>query len=98
MKNKIMTMSFITSIFVVLLLLASTPINANDWPMWRIEAENTGTSTESIILPLTEAWHTNAPDVEENGCVVSNGIAYMQTDDGYLYAINVATGSVVTVV
>ena len=82
MKNKIITISFITTIFVAALLLASPPIGAGDWPMWRNDAGNAGTSTEEITLPLTEAWHTNAPDVEENGCVVANGIVYLQVSRG----------------
>ena len=78
---------------VVLVMVMSTPAAADDWPMWRNDASNTGNSTETINLPLTEQWHSSAPSVEENGAVVSNGIVYMSTDDGKLYAFNVSTGS-----
>jgi len=77
-------------------LAMSMSVSATDWPMWRNDASNTGNSLETINLPLTEQWHSSAPSVEENGAVVSNGIVYMSTDDGKLYAFNVSTGSEVS--
>lgn len=91
----------IPTIFLVVMMIASvlamSPLAAAaDWPMWRNGASNTGDSPETINLPLTEQWHSSAPSVEENGAVVSNGIVYMSTDDGKLYAFNVSTGSEVS--
>jgi outer membrane protein assembly factor BamB len=91
----------IPTIFLVVMMIASvlamSPLAAAaDWPMWRNDASNTGDSPETINLPLTEQWHSSAPSVEENGAVVSNGIVYMSTDDGKLYAFNVSTGSEVS--
>ena len=63
-----------------------------DWPNFRNDVSNAGASAENINLPLVEQWHSTAPDIEENGVVVANGIAYMITDDGFLHAFNVATG------
>ena len=73
-----------------------TPVMADDWPNSKNDAGNASNSSETINLPLTEQWHSAAPSVEENGVVVSNGIAYMSTDDGQLYAFDVPTGAVVT--
>ena len=92
--NKIKLITLISIIFAGILL--STTVSPYDWLMWRNDSGNAGESIEEIILPLTLAWHSNAPSVEENGVVVSNGIAYMQTYDGYLYAFNVSTGLVVS--
>jgi outer membrane protein assembly factor BamB len=69
-----------------------TPSFAADWPNFRGGAGNTGASTETLTLPLTEVWHSVAPSVEENGGVVSNGIVYMSSDNNLLYAFHVATG------
>jgi len=69
---------------------------AADWPMWKNNAGNNGISAETISLPLVERWHSTAPEVEENGAVVANGIAYMSTEDGMLYAFYVATGFTVS--
>jgi len=84
----------------VLGLLLSTflalPALAADWPAFRNDASNAGASTETLTLPLVERWHSTAPAVEENGAVVSNGIAYMSSNPGYLYAFDVATGTAIT--
>jgi len=63
-----------------------------NWPLWRGDAGNTGSSAETIVLPLTLRWHSTAPEVEENGVVVADGVAYMSTENGQLHAFTVATG------
>lgn len=83
------------SVLIAGLLLALGPALADDWPNSKNDSGNSSNSLESINLPLTEQWHSSAPSVEENGVVVSNGIAYLSTDDGQLYAFTVATGAVV---
>ena len=80
---------------ILLALCASlwlTPSFAADWPTFRGGAGNTGASAETLTLPLTEVWHSTTPIVEENGGVVSNGIVYMSSTAGKLYAFHVATG------
>jgi len=72
-------------------LVSGAWLLAADWPTFR-NASNAGASPETINLPLTEVWHSTAPLVEENGVVVANGIAYMMSDDGQLYAFTVSTG------
>ena len=81
---------------VLIFCLCVSSVSAADWPMYRNDASNSGTSSETINLPLTEQWHSSAPSVEENGAVVSDGIIYMSTDNYELYAFTVATGDVVT--
>lgn len=81
---------------IIAISMLSTSATAADWPMFRNDAGNTGESSETINLPLTEQWHSSAPHVEENGAVVSNGIVYMSSEDGKLYAFVVATGESVT--
>jgi outer membrane protein assembly factor BamB len=86
--NKVL--GFLLSTFLAL------PALAADWPAFRNDASNAGASTETLTLPLVERWHSTAPAVEENGAVVSNGIAYMSSNPGYLYAFDVATGTAIT--
>lgn len=74
------------------LFLTVTSAQAADWPSFRNSASNAGASTETINIPLVEQWHSTAPDVEENGVVVANKIAYMLSEEGKLYAFNVTTG------
>jgi len=73
------------------LLVAASSASGADWPTFRNTA-NAGASSETISLPLTLAWHTTLPVVEENGAVVAGGVAYMSSEDGHLYAFTVATG------
>ncbi len=80
---------------VIALAVLSVSVAAADWPNFRNGASNSGDASETINLPLTEKWHSSAPDVEENGAVVANGIVYMNTEDGKLYAFTVATGDMV---
>ena len=91
----------VAALFLVGVAFAATLISQlsaapSDWPNSRNDPGNAGNSGETIPLPLAERWHSSAPVVEENGAVVSNGIVYMSTYDGKLYAFDVATGSVVS--
>ena len=95
-KQRHLIAAFIAIMMAASVLVVSPLAAAADWPMWRNDASNAGDSPETINLPLTEQWHSSAPLVEENGAVVSNGIVYMSTYDGKLYAFNVSTGSVVS--
>ena len=82
-------------VFLVIALSAMlTSALAADWPSWRNNASNSGMSSESLS-PLVERWHSSAPSVEENGVVVAGGIAYMSSEDGKLYAFDVAIGFMV---
>jgi outer membrane protein assembly factor BamB len=94
-RRNLMKKLFIVFILVLTLITTAIPALAADWPSFR-NAANTGSSTETITLPLVERWHSSAPKVEENGAVVSKGVAYMATEDGQLYAFSVADGSLVT--
>ncbi len=76
-------------LFIVSALLSSA--YAANWPSFRNDAANSGHSTESISA-LVERWHSAAPEVEENGAVVADGIVYMSSESGLLYAFDVATG------
>ena len=95
-------MLLLVSLVIMCLLTMSVPVMAADWPNFRNEPSNSGNTSETINLPLTEQWHSMAPKVEENGVAVSNGIAYMISYDfsgtgaAKLYAFDVSDGSVVS--
>jgi outer membrane protein assembly factor BamB len=78
------------------LLTSAAPAMASEWPSSRGNAGNTGSQGETLELPLTERWHSSAPKVEENGAVVSGGVAYMSSADGKVYAFAVKTGEPIT--
>jgi outer membrane protein assembly factor BamB len=74
------------------LLTSAAPAMASEWSSSRGNAGNTGSQGETLELPLTERWHSSAPRVEENGAVVSGGVVYMSSTDGFVYAFNVKSG------
>ena len=82
------------ALVTLILTLCLTPLSAlaADWPLFRNDASNAGASAETINLPLTLQWHSIAPIVEENGVVVSKGVAYMVSNNGQLHAFHVSTG------
>ena len=92
MSNSIRIKRHLMASLLASLFMAATSASAADWPVFRSTPSNAGASAETINIPLVERWHSTAPDVEENGVVVANGIAYMLSEQGNLYAFNVATG------
>ncbi len=88
-EQPVRRMSALVGVLAVALMLPASA-QAADWSNARGDAGNTGSSAETLTLPLTERWHSSAPDVEENGAVVSNGIVYMSSEDGQLYAFDPA--------
>ncbi|MBI5504984.1 MAG: PQQ-binding-like beta-propeller repeat protein [Deltaproteobacteria bacterium] len=94
MATKSGTAQRLSTVALILLGMIALPrvSEGANWPLWRGDAGNSGSSSETIVLPLTLRWHSTAPDVEENGVVVANGVAYMSTENGFLHAFSVATG------
>lgn len=90
-NRSLLGLACVASLVACMAFAASSAFGA-DWPMFRNTSSNAGASSETITLPLTLAWHTAAPRVEENGAVVAGGVAYMSSSDGHLYAFTVATG------
>ncbi|MEP6603200.1 MAG: PQQ-binding-like beta-propeller repeat protein [Spartobacteria bacterium] len=86
-KNRVVLLALL----VLCYLVTGAWLLASDWPIFR-NISNAGASSETINLPLTEVWHSTAPAVEENGVVVANGIAYMMSQTGNLYAFTVSSG------
>jgi outer membrane protein assembly factor BamB len=84
------------AVVVSALLTWAAPAMASEWSNSRGDAGNTGSQGETLGLPLTERWHSSAPRVEENGAVVSGGVAYMSSNDGKVYAFEVKSGEPIT--
>lgn len=96
MKHKrIVGLGTLLITIAAMIIACSTVTTASNWPMFRNNIGNTASIPDTINLPLTEKWHSNAPMVEESGAVIVNGIAYMSTDADQLYAFDVATGATI---
>lgn len=70
------------------------------WPQWRSGPSGTGAVThtqplnEGNMWQVLEAWATPTGAAVESSAAISGGTAYVGSDDGTLYALNIALGSV----
>ena len=78
---------------ICLSLLSSNSVFGDDWAFWRGNSANTGYANENILLPLSLKWNTVAPKIEENGAVIGDGVAYITSENGEIFAIDLATGA-----
>lgn len=93
---------FILSAILLLSICATSAelrINAisseDDWPMFNHDLSHTGFSTS--IAPKTNRtlWTFTTGGAVETSPAVVNGIVYVGSDDGYVYALNAANGSLI---
>ena len=66
----------------------------DDWSMYRHDIQRTGTS----ISPVSNGslhWRFYAGDKIRSSPAVANGVVYQGANDGYVYALNASTGSVI---
>ncbi len=79
-------------ICVLLIFLIPVSVNA-DWSMYRGNAAKTGVGTGEPILKPVLLWNQTLNGNVGSPPAVVNGIAYVGSDDGYVYALNASTGS-----
>lgn len=95
MKNfKILMMIFI---FNFLLLTSHFSfLYASDWPSFRGNLQNTGYTDEVVTPPLNLGWQIKLPNNSTiaSSPVVSSGILYIASEDGFIYALNSFTGEI----
>jgi len=65
------------------------------WPMYRADAANTGTvaDTTGPTESVTERWRYDLDQLVWSSPAVADGTVYIGCGDGYLYALNAASGS-----
>ncbi len=75
-----------------------TPVQQSvehDWPMFRGDRPQTGVAAGSLTVPLKLNWTFNATEAITSSPVVQAGRVYVGSDDGNLYAVNQADGTLV---
>src|SRR3990172_13410373 len=78
------------TLFLVLLVCARA--HAADWPIFRGNSQLTGVATESLPQRLESLWTFQAGSGIESTAAISNGIVYVGSLDGYLYAVDLQSG------
>jgi outer membrane protein assembly factor BamB len=102
MKPKDCTIFFVVLILLLFNVIASSislpTIKAEsqntDWSMYRHDLQRKGTST-SPDSNGNLLWRFNTGDKIRSSPAIANGIAYQGSNDGYIYALNAATGLVI---
>jgi len=79
-------------IAVLTLTLLFEAAGAQDWPLWRGNSSNSGYEISSPNLPLSQQAAIGSLAIEENGMIVANGVVYVTTSDGGLYAYTLSDG------
>jgi len=89
MSHRILKTLGIIAIFILLTCIAQ----AGDWPMFHHDARHTGYTDESIPDDLELLWSYETGGWVESSPTVSNGVLYVGSNDGNLYALDIATGN-----
>lgn len=76
----------------IALMYWATVSSAADWPLFRGNAQMTGTATAKLPDQLEERWAFKCKDSIESAPVIRDGIVYVASMDKHLYAIELATG------
>ena len=86
-------MPFITVILVAL-TIATSSVQAGEWPMKGHDLARTGHTDESIEPPFRLLWKVETGGAVTSSPAVSNGIVYVGSSDSNLYVIDASTGEV----
>lgn len=77
---------------VCVLLLASSPLFAADWPVFRGGPTMAGTAEAKLPEQLDERWTFKCKDEIHSAPAVADGVVYVASMDKHLYALELATG------
>src|SRR5436309_1661297 len=84
----------VRSLPTLLLVLALVPCRAlaEDWPLFRGNALQTGVASSPLPEELEIRWKFKAKDGIEGAAAIVNGVVYVGSLDEHLYALDLATG------
>jgi outer membrane protein assembly factor BamB len=71
---------------------SSNEKNALDWPIFRGNPLQTGVAETSLPDKLVVRWKFKTKDAVEGSAAIANGTTYVGSLDGYLYALDLASG------
>ncbi|UCD28507.1 MAG: PQQ-binding-like beta-propeller repeat protein, partial [Planctomycetota bacterium] len=74
--------------------IAEPQRGAANWPMFRGNPQLTGVAKTTLPKKLQLRWKFEAPAEVESSAAIIDGMVYIGCHDGFLYALNLATGTV----
>jgi len=80
-------------LYPIIILLLLSVSNAEDWPEFRHDSGNTGFNPIDVNARIL-LWTYSAEDWFESSPILYEGILYIASYDGIVYAFNSSTGSV----
>jgi eukaryotic-like serine/threonine-protein kinase len=86
MKQKVILL------IALFLLFFTVPLVKADWPMFHADPAHSGVGTGNPVLTPILLWKFTTSDSINYSPVVANGIVYICSYDGNLYALNAKTG------
>jgi outer membrane protein assembly factor BamB len=101
MMNKKIVLALVilmaTSSFTILVFKPANALtSSDDWPMLRADPSHTGAVTGGTLITPNLLWSyptSNRPGASENSPAISNGILYVGSVDGNLYALDATSGT-----
>lgn len=75
-------------LIIAIFLLLGGVAQAGDWPMFRHDLTHSGASNEILNPPLEIKWKFQTGEGIISSPAISNGLVYVGSLDGYIYAIN----------
>ncbi|HEX9654587.1 MAG TPA: PQQ-binding-like beta-propeller repeat protein [bacterium] len=79
-------------LFLLLFSLTQNGATTADWPMFRGNPQNTGVASGVLPENPEPLWTFAAGDVVESSAAIADGMVYFGSLDGFLYALDFATG------
>jgi outer membrane protein assembly factor BamB len=67
-------------------------LSAEDWPLFRGNASQTGVAAAPLPDPLTVRWKFETKESVEGTAAIVNGVVYVGSMDEHFYALDLATG------
>jgi len=74
---------------------AARPRAADDWPQFHYDAARTGATSFPAPGANTTIWSFRTGGAVNASPVVADGVVYVPSSDGYLYALNFSTGHLI---
>src|SRR5438132_10380955 len=78
--------------FLLFLIVASAALCADEWPLFRGNALQTGVATCTLPDQLSVRWHFEAKEAIEGTAAIADRTVYVGAQDEHLYALDLPTG------